>query len=124
MYMKQRYHKRREQAVKTLGGKCVRCGSTDDLQVDHIDRVKKTMKFARMTGVSESKFLEELARCQLLCQECHTTKTVEEDLGRKRRTHGTVAMYQHGKCRCGACKKAKAADWAKHGTRWKLGGEI
>lgn len=111
-YMKRRYHERRKEALELLGGKC-RCGSTDDLQVDHVDRTKKTMSFDRMAGVGRVRFLEELRSCQLLCGKCHTKKTVENDLGRRLREHGTPAMYRHGKCRCDACVMAWRSYYAE-----------
>jgi 5-methylcytosine-specific restriction endonuclease McrA len=36
-YMKERYERRRSEAVASLGGKCVVCGTTDRLELDHIN---------------------------------------------------------------------------------------
>ncbi len=69
--------------VTHLGGKCARCSKTEDLQIDHIDRAKKTMNVNRMAYVSAARRMEELKNCQLLCGSCHTNKTVKEDLGRR-----------------------------------------
>ena len=113
VYMAQRYRDRRALAIKELGGVCVGCGTKEDLQVDHVDRTKKTMKFARMVSCGLPRFMDELAKCQLLCQECHTKKTVESDLGRQLRTHGTAAMYLSGKCRCDACREANRLKYGK-----------
>lgn len=39
-YLKRRYWERRATAIKILGGKCCRCGSTHGLGIDHIDLLR------------------------------------------------------------------------------------
>ena len=77
--MNKRYHARVDEAKRFLGGKCVKCGSKEDLQIDHIEPQLK--KFT-LTSLSWScplpKFYEELSKCQLLCYPCHKIKTREE----------------------------------------------
>lgn len=106
-YMKDRYTKRRKEMVITLGSKCARCGSMDDLHIDHIDPSKKTMSVERMAYVSRQRQDKELENCQLLCQPCHTEKTVVEDLGRvmAKGTHGTLSSSRY--CKCDRCTDAK-----------------
>lgn len=104
--MSERYHRVRCAMIRQLGGICVRCGISKDLQIDHIDPKQKTMGVTRMTCVSESRRQQELANCQLLCGRCHTAKTVTEDLGRQFVSHGTFSMYQRYNCRCDDCKAA------------------
>ena len=114
-YMKERYQQRREQAVEVLGGACAKCGSTEDMEVDHIDPAKKEMDFARMTMVSEERFLEELKKCQLLCDRCHNTKTAKSrGFKMARGTHGTLSSYRY--CKCDECKEAKR----KHNREYRL----
>jgi 5-methylcytosine-specific restriction endonuclease McrA len=36
-YIKARRKVRRARLIELLGGQCVRCGSTDELEFDHID---------------------------------------------------------------------------------------
>lgn len=59
-----------------LGGKCKKCKSKKNLQVDHINPLKK--KFT-LSGSNWSKPLnilyKELDKCQLLCRKCHQKKT-------------------------------------------------
>lgn len=100
-----RYRERRAKAVQDLRGKCVRCGSVKELQLDHIDSTAKEYSIFK-TWLSEEKFKAEVAKCQLLCQECHTDKTLA-DLGRKKAkgTHGTISSYRY--CHCDECKAAK-----------------
>jgi 5-methylcytosine-specific restriction endonuclease McrA len=77
-YQLRRYHVRRVAAVEMLGGKCVRCGATSDLQFDHIDRRTKEFKIGDWWSVAYDKFLAEVKKCQILCFPCHIKKTVEE----------------------------------------------
>lgn len=78
-YMAQRYQTRLEWALALLGGKCVRCASTDQLQFDHIDPATKSFTICdKLAGVAKAKLVVELAKCQLLCFECHKQKTAIE----------------------------------------------
>lgn len=117
VYMAKRYHEKRGEMIEKLGGKCSKCGLNNGLQIDHIDPAKKTMRVARMTYVGEERRKEEMKNCQLLCSECHTTKTVTEDLGRElaRGTHGTLSSYRY--CKCSLCKKAKAGYMRERRSR-------
>ena len=75
--------KRREQRlrmVEHLGGKCVGCGTTENLQFDHIDRKTKEYSVCKKLGISDEKLLIEVNKCQLLCKKCHEVKsTVDHD---------------------------------------------
>ena len=105
-YQRKRYHRRRDSAIKQLGGQCVICQSTKNLEIDHIDRTKKSYKVSNLGGLSERKLQSELKKCQLLCRDCHSKKTILET-GRKlaKGNHGTVSTYRY--CRCKECKRAK-----------------
>lgn len=52
---------------------CARCGSEDDLQLDHIDPTTKVSH--SIWSWSDKKRLAELAKCQVLCYICHKDKT-------------------------------------------------
>lgn len=97
-----------------LGGKCVSCGSTENLQIDHIDHTSKLFSIANHWGRSWEFLKPEIAKCQLLCKDCHLIKSKEEGSLAKGWTnqpkykHGTVRMYSHYKCRCDECKLAKS----------------
>ena len=75
--------KRREQRLRMiehLGGKCVGCGTTEELQFDHIDRKDKRYSVTRKLGLSDEKLLPEVNKCQLLCKQCHEIKsTIDHD---------------------------------------------
>jgi 5-methylcytosine-specific restriction endonuclease McrA len=58
-----------------LGGKCVRCGATSDLEFDHVDRHTKSFTIGSRAMSRWDGLLVELAKCQLLCRPCHIEKT-------------------------------------------------
>ena len=115
-YMRLRYHERHDDAIKRLGGKCVVCGSTKDLQLDHINRDEKSFPIGQMWSVSKERYEAELAKCQLLCWVCHKAKT-QWEVGRKaaKDTHGTLAAYRY--CKCDLCRKAYSDYWKKYSAR-------
>lgn len=82
-------------------GPCRQCGSFQDLQVDHINRLEKVSH--RIWSWSKARREEELRKCQALCKECHKKKSISEIS--KPIQHGTVYGYRR-KCRCEECMKA------------------
>jgi hypothetical protein len=112
-YMKARKHERRAKLIEMFGGKCVRCGSTEDLQFDHIDPATKSFAVCNDLTRAWDKLVAEALKCQLLCHECHIEKGIE-DRGEPR--HG---WYRHvyWQCRCDVCRAANAAASAKQRAR-------
>jgi 5-methylcytosine-specific restriction endonuclease McrA len=96
---------RRNRLIEMLGGKCVRCGATENLEFDHID--SSTKEFAISAGLSRAwdALVKEAAKCQLLCKPCHVAKGAED---RPDLQHGTFYVYQYWNCRCDPCKAANA----------------
>ena len=45
--------------------------------MDHLDRHDKHKTIAKMHGDPEKRFRDEIAKCQMVCIECHRRKTVE-----------------------------------------------
>jgi 5-methylcytosine-specific restriction endonuclease McrA len=78
-YNLERYHRRMNEAFEILGGVCIICGSTEDLQLDHFDPRGKLFTIGKFWSYSQERFLEELSKCQLLCAKCHLAKTVTFD---------------------------------------------
>ena len=100
-YYRKRTAEKRPLAIAQLGGCCVRCGSTEQLQFDHRDPATKRKEIANMlVWASEDTLKVELDKCQLLCSDCHHKKTNWERGAPPIREHGTHTMYRHGPCRC------------------------
>lgn len=55
------------------GKQCTKCGSTQRLELDHIDPEDKTDH--AIWSWSETRRLRELAKCQILCNSCHKEKS-------------------------------------------------
>lgn len=87
----------RSRAIAHLGGRCVRCGSEDDLEFDHVDPSKKSYSLMGRWSHGWEANLEELNKCQLLCESCHKDKHAPR--------HGTISMYRNRRCRCDECRK-------------------
>ena len=88
---------------------CVRCGSKERLELDHIDPKLKVSH--NIWSWSEARQAEEIAKCQVLCHDCHLQKT-GEDFGWGSRPHGTLTSYKRYGCRCVECRAANAT-WAR-----------
>jgi hypothetical protein len=84
------------------GKACIDCGSTQNLELDHIDRSKKVSH--RIWSWSEERRLKEIAKCAVRCKKCHLVKTLRELV--VHREHGTYSKWKNEKCRCSACVQA------------------
>jgi 5-methylcytosine-specific restriction endonuclease McrA len=106
-YMRERYHKKRQDLIKRLGGKCSRCGSKLNLQIDHKDSNKKKFRAADVHSVADSLVEQEIGNLQLLCRNCHKKKTDKSwDYSTPKPKHGTLWMYRRHGCRCKKCVDA------------------
>lgn len=112
-YQKNRYRERKVRYLNQLGGECNNCGSIEELEFDHVDPEIKSFTIThRISRYSEEVLQKELAKCQLLCTECHLEKTAEESRGRtpwnkgaSGSNHGTYSMaYPIDKCDCKLCE--------------------
>lgn len=80
-------------------GPCVKCGSLENLELDHIDPDKKVSH--SVWSWSLLKREEELSKCQVLCRECHIRKTCQDFRWGDFDDHG-ANRYHYG-CRCEVC---------------------
>src|SRR5712672_2171674 len=78
-YQRQWMIKRRSEWFRE-NGPCIRCGSWQDLEVDHIDPSTKELHTSALWSMSplNPKRIKELAKCQVLCHNCHLEKTKKE----------------------------------------------
>ena len=106
-YQRNRYEERRTQAVEILGGVCVDCGTTDNLEFDHVDPSTKEFAIGDMfSKYSWEKIEQELIKCVLRCKPCHGIKSL---------SNGDIYSVEHGgglsgkkNCKCPPCKAKKA----------------
>lgn len=118
-YMLKRYHRRRAEAIVELGGACTRCGSTDRLEFDHIEREFKAGEVAKWLTQGEEKYKAELLKCQLLCRSCHEFKTSGEfSVG-----HGGGKTGVRN-CYCELCKPLKYAYMVEWRERKRSNGPV
>lgn len=112
-YLKERYRLRRKLAIDFLGGKCIKCGSLERLELDHIDSRSKDFDISRFWGTTLVRFWAEVKKCQLLCKPCHSKKTIlERGLKFTQGRHGTITTYKN--CRCEQCRKARRVYMKKY----------
>lgn len=85
-------------------GPCKYCGSSDQLEVDHIisRRVGGGLPPAQIWSRRAEVRKTELEKCQVLCAPCHLIKSNNE---RRTTEHGRT-MYRNG-CRCDVCREAQ-----------------
>jgi hypothetical protein len=69
---------RKAHLIERLGGKCVHCGTTKNLQFDHIIPADKKFTITHKLTKSLVEIYEEVDKCQLLCGKCHLEKTKED----------------------------------------------
>lgn len=97
------------------GKSCVVCGTTSQLEVDHIEPALKISH--NVWSWAPARRAAELAKCQVLCNTHHKAKTRAD---RPVPEHGTISRYGGiHKCRCDACRKANSDRTALHRARAK-----
>lgn len=95
---------RRKRMLSLLGGKCSKCGSTENLHFDHIDPKSKKFIISDNLDRNEVDLVNEVNKCQILCLKCHRQKTRDNwEFGMPKPQHGTLWMYKRYKCRCSKC---------------------
>lgn len=114
-YRKAYYDKRINQYKSYLGGKCVKCGTINNLEFDHIIAKDKLFTITSKYDAKWEIMKPELDKCQLLCTNCHLIKSQTEGDTKAAVSHGSLGMYRHNKCRCEECKKA----WNLYHRDWK-----
>jgi len=73
---RERKAQHKKHLVDMLGGKCSGCGTTENLQFDHLDRTTKSFCISKNLASKLEKLEEEAKKCQLLCKDCHEIKTL------------------------------------------------
>lgn len=119
-YHRDYFYVRKQRFFDFLGGECVECGSTSNLEIDHVDPALKTLNFSANLSISNAAVQQELQNAQLLCETCHLKKTIRE---KKPFAHGTLYGWMKAKCKCSVCEQTRRA-WndARNAKRRKPGG--
>ena len=76
----------RKQLFARLGWKCVRCGSSEDLSIDHVDGRSWSLNMAWVKRMQRywTEF-EAGVRLRLLCMPCHGKRSFKQAQARRRR---------------------------------------
>jgi len=106
-YQRQRISDRRNILIGYMGGKYNKCGSTENLEFDHINPLEKQFFISRILSCRWEIIEKELEKCHLLCEGCHLDKTSIENA--KPQIHGTRHSYEKYRCRCDPCRAVKSA---------------
>lgn len=91
---------RRRQWIAERGDACATCGGPGPFEIDHIDPSSKEMEIGAIWLRRQEVRDHELAKCQVLCVDCHRAKNASE----QPQQHG-IANWRRG-CRCGVCRDA------------------
>src|SRR5690606_2460330 len=114
-WRKDYYEERMAWYKSYLGGKCVHCGNTENLEFDHKIAADKNFTISSKYDAKWEILKPELDKCQLLCQRCHIIKSQTEGDTKAVVVHGSLGMYSHYKCRCELCKKT----WNEHSKNYR-----
>jgi hypothetical protein len=99
--------KRREWALEYLGGVCVECGATENLEFHHKAPAEKEFNISPLLSRQKEILIEELNKCELRCSDHHKKEHATE--------HGKRWMWVKG-CRCDLCVEAARQHRAKYYT--------
>lgn len=102
-----KYRERRAYMLARLGGRCVICGTTERLEIDHVDPATKHFTLLAEWYRPLEEIDAELEKCQLLCQRDHLAKSRAE--GSLARRVGGEEHYQ-GKLTWAAVREIRAPD--------------
>lgn len=77
--------KLRKQCEELLGGKCEKCGATENLEFHHKNKEEASFKLGSMARHSKKDVFNEVKKCMLLCHKCHWNEHRKLKITRKRR---------------------------------------
>lgn len=109
----------RRRAEWLAGKSCAICGSTENLEVDHVDPSAKVEH--RVWSWTATRREEELAKCQVLCEAHHAEKSLREQLLPDGVRHGTAGSWRRAKCRCTVCRAWQSRTTREYRARKRRG---
>lgn len=88
-------------AVNYLGGKCIKCGESENSKLcfHHLDPKVKDSKLNKFFLYRWDKIQKELDKCELLCMNCH----METHYGEKNRNEKKILLEFKGQLSCEMC---------------------
>jgi len=93
--------------VNTLKDKpCVDCGHTfppECLDFDHRDSTQKSFTISKLNKISFANLLQEIAKCDLICSNCHRTRTLQRKGGRKLTYRSTQLAHEIDQLKAKPC---------------------
>lgn len=107
-YNKMRYKRLRMELIESLGSRCSKCYSTENLELDHKDSTTKNYDISKRMLWGYFTNLDEIHKLQLLCRTCHKAKSILDrgfTASKGSKNHGTLSSYRY--CKCPACVAAK-----------------
>ncbi len=110
---RQRRKQRRELCLSILGGKCIKCFTVEDLEINHKDPDTKILTTQQIHNLPEDELVIELQKCELLCKACHIDVHSVPHGGGKQGKYG---------CKCEPCMERKR-QYARDKYREKLDGK-
>ena len=116
-YCAERWTLRKIEAIKKFGDCCFDCKQSYSYPVydfHHLDPREKDLDWNKMRLVTQETLDAELAKCVLLCSNCHRERHFKQRPEKQPLIrpvprvweHGTRNGYTYHKCRCEPCKKA------------------
>lgn len=66
--------KHRDRCERILIGGCIDCEAMTHLHFHHLDPSTKLFEVSQMGGYSDALFRAEVAKCVVVCDECHTDR--------------------------------------------------
>lgn len=70
-YQRNWLQNKRNKCIEILGGKCVKCGSTSNLEFHHKNPDEKLNKISSMLSYRWEILSKEILKCELQCYNCH-----------------------------------------------------
>jgi hypothetical protein len=99
------------------GKVCEWCGTSERLELDHIDPELKVTHAVWSWAAHRRE--EELAKCRPLCHDCHQERTRIQARERMGGLDHGLTMYNKYGCRCDVCRAAKQAQDRKYRAKKK-----
>lgn len=70
----------RRQVIEQKGGKCVDCGATEFLELDHVNPAEKSFAISSGPFRSLESISQEIEKCTVRCNRCHIEKSKTDRL--------------------------------------------